>query len=80
MKILGTTLNLNPMLAELFNFVLNIDDNASSQEISNHREPNKFLTKSKKHTEPMSSSLLLTNLWFVSSEEQGLLAFDNING
>ncbi len=44
MKILGTTLNRKPMLAELCNFVFNIDDNASRQEISNHREPNEFLT------------------------------------
>jgi hypothetical protein len=63
-----------PMLADLCNFVFNIDDNTSRQEISNHCEPNEFLTLSKKHTEPMSSYLSMTNLWFVSFEEQGLLA------
>jgi hypothetical protein len=74
MKILGATLNLKPMLAELCNFVFNRDDNTSRQEISNHCEPNEFLTLSKKHTEPMSSYLSMTNSWFVSFEELGLLA------
>ncbi len=60
----------------------NIDDDTSRQEISNQHEPKEFLTLSKRHAEPMSSYLSMTNLWFLSFEEQGLLAFcdDNING
>jgi hypothetical protein len=70
------------MLTELCNIVFNIEDDTFRQEISNQPEPEESLTLNKKHKEPMSSYLSMTNLWFVSFEEQGPLAFcdDNING
>jgi hypothetical protein len=69
------------MLAELWNFVFNIDNDTSSQEIWNEHEPKEFFTLNKKHMEPMSSYLSMKNLWFVSFEEQGLVfCDDNISG